>query len=185
MHSTNFFTRTALLALLLGVAGAASAVPIYKWKDAKGQVHYSGVAPYGAHTEVLEYVGPDNTARPIAPSAPSAPGMPTEASPEVKAAISENLETARQQCATARDNSALLKSGVRISRAINVKGDKEVLNDAQRTEEIVKAERAVQDWCSIAEAGNKPTAAGAPRGTAPALPEGAVSPATAPLGIRR
>ena len=70
-----------------------------------------------------------------------------EVDPEVKKKIEAEKEMARQNCIRSRESVQMLESGVRISR-VNAKGEKEVLDDKGRAEEMERAKKAVKDWCN-------------------------------------
>ena len=137
--------RPLLASLILSFfAVNAMAVPIHKWVDAKGNVHYSNVAPLAGQTTVLEYKGIGNTSS--VTKRDDGKEVKEELDPELKKRIDAEKEVSRQNCIRSKESVQMLESGVRISR-INAKGDKETLDDAGRKEELTRAKKAVKDWC--------------------------------------
>ena len=53
--------KSWILLLSLCSLSSAWAVPIHKWVDSNGMVHYSNVAPENGKTQLLEYKGLGNT----------------------------------------------------------------------------------------------------------------------------
>ena len=135
--------KSWILLLSLCSLSSAWAVPIHKWVDSNGMVHYSNVAPENGKTQLLEYKGLGNTSN-LNKKEESKSG---EVDPEVKKKIEAEKEMARQNCIRSRESIQMLESGVRISR-VNAKGEKEVLDDKGRAEEMERAKKAVKDWCN-------------------------------------
>lgn len=135
--------KSWILLLSLCSLSSAWAVPIHKWVDSNGMVHYSNVAPDNGKTQLLEYKGLGNTSNLTKKEESKA----VEVDPEVKKKIEAEKEMARQNCIRSRESVQMLESGVRISR-VNAKGEKEVLDDKGRAEEMERAKKAVKDWCN-------------------------------------
>ena len=135
--------KSWILLLSLCSLSSAWAVPIHKWVDSNGMVHYSNVAPDNGKTQLLEYKGLGNTSN-LTKKEESKSG---EVDPEVKKKIEAEKEMARQNCIRSRESVQMLESGVRISR-VNAKGEKEVLDEKGRVEEMERAKKAVKDWCN-------------------------------------
>ena len=137
--------RPLFASLILSfLAVNAMAVPIHKWVDSKGNVHYSNVAPLSGQTTVLEYQGIGNTSS--ITKRDDGKETKTELDPELKKRIDAEKEVSRQNCIRSKESVQMLESGVRISR-INAKGEKETLDDSGRKEELGRAKKAVKDWC--------------------------------------
>ena len=88
----------AAIALCLGLSAAAFAGDVYTWKDANGVTHYSQTPPQAGSSKYRMFVYAKRE------------GPKTEASAE------------SQQCATARSNADLLKSGKPLRRDTNGDG---------------------------------------------------------------
>ena len=117
---------TCLCALLFA-SGAASAGPVYKWKDANGVTQYSESPPAGKKYETREVAEP----RRATASEPAA-----TATPESTA------------CTNARDNLKLLNSSTRVTRA-NADGTQGAELDAsQREAQKTLAEAAIKAYCA-------------------------------------
>ena len=131
----------------LTIALGATAVPIHKWTDAQGNVHYSNVPPVGVKkTEMMEYQGVGNTSAITRKEGDEKP-KGDKPDPELAKKLAEEKEAARQNCVRSREGVQMLESGVRISR-YNAKGERETLDDKGREEELEKARKAVKDWCN-------------------------------------
>lgn len=132
--------------LALMSASIAQAVPIHKWVDSTGNVHYSNVPPVAsnAKTLVLEYKGVGNTS---SITKKEAPKVEEKIDPEILKKIADEKEMSRQNCIRSKEGLQMLESGVRVSR-INTKGEKENIDDQGRIEEMVRAKKAIKDWCS-------------------------------------
>lgn len=130
----------------LGLMGvSAYAVPIHKWVDSGGNVHYSNVPPgSGAKSSVLEYKGIGNTSQ-ITKKDGEKPAL--EVDPDVAKRIAEEKEISRQNCVRSKESIQMIESGVRISR-MTAKGERETLDEKGRGEELERAKKAVKDWCA-------------------------------------
>ncbi len=164
-------TRRALgtlLCLALALAFSLPAQAQWKWRDKDGQVNVSDRPP--PH----EVPDKDILARPIPPlrrtAAPAAPASaasgaasapPTALEREVQArkrqaeqeeAAKNKAEEERiagvktQNCRNARNQVAALESGQRIAR-VNDKGEREVLDDKGRADEMRRAREVINSDC--------------------------------------
>ena len=114
---------------------------IYKWKDDKGQVHYSQTAPTGVENEVIQ--------APISPSKPAEKQQTSEQQP---------TEDSNQQASTSNNNvaSGYCKQQQEIIQALKsnpyVKwktGDKEVLLEGDaKAKQIEEIQADIQKFCS-------------------------------------
>lgn len=165
----------ALLALAaLACSGPAQAQ--WVWKDARGQVHASDLPPPREVPSASILSRPiDNivrrTASPAAAPASGASGAsaPAVASADNKPRVDPELEARRklveqeqatkkkaeddklagqraENCQRARSALASLESGVRMVRT-NANGEREVLDDKARSEEIARARAVVAADC--------------------------------------
>ncbi|MEX8492607.1 DUF4124 domain-containing protein [Sphaerotilus sp.] len=161
-----------LRGVLLALTVLALALPCaaqWKWRDAQGRVQYSDRPP---PNDVRDR---DILARPAAGSAAQRPASPASAStgappgaasaPTSDPALEarkrqaeatqdqgkrdEEARAARQKvenCARAKEYARTVESGQRISRT-NDKGEREFLDDAQRTRESIRAREIIASDC--------------------------------------
>ena len=170
--------KTALpfVACLLALSVAAHAQTLWKWRDAAGQLHISDTAPPpGTPAKNIISGPPGGVAVPSSLSAAPAsaptvdPGASAAASAlekRKKAADQEkadkdkadraaldarNAAIRKDNCARAQSALATLQSGVRIGRT-NAKGEREILDDAGRADEVKHAQEGVAANCGPAPA---------------------------------
>lgn len=142
--------KRALLVSFIAAASIASmsvaqAVPIHKWIDSAGNMHYSNLPPVlGPKSVVLEYKGLGNTSG-MTKKEPAKAETPID--PEIVRRIMEEKEMTRQNCIRSKEGVLMLESGARVSR-INAAGVRETLDVQMRAEELEKAKKAVTDWCT-------------------------------------
>jgi hypothetical protein len=156
-----------LLGLLGFVSLLVTALPAnaqWKWKDPSGQIHVSDLPP------PREIADKDVLQRPVisvkrpaaSASAPaSAAGQRSRVDPELEArrakAEHEQKANARaeedklaglraENCQRARQHLAALESGQRIAR-VNSKGEREVLDDKGRADEMMQARQVIGSDC--------------------------------------
>jgi len=152
---------------------AQSALAQWKWKDAQGQTHVSDTPP---PREVLDKdilqrpnQGPKRIAQsstsPSTSASAGATGASAASSPKVDAELearkakadaeqkarakAEEDKLAAQRaenCQRARQQVTTLQSGQRIAR-LNAKGEREVLDDQARGQELQAAQRVVASDC--------------------------------------
>lgn len=151
--------RLALLSFaLLGATLALPAAAQWKWRAANGQIQYSDLPPPPGVSEKDILQRP--TAASLRAAAPAAapaasvasqPGKGLDPELEAKRKKSEQEEAAKvkaeeqrvaaakaDNCRRARDQMRTLESGMRMAR-INEKGEREVLDDKMRAEELKRA----------------------------------------------
>jgi hypothetical protein len=161
LHAWVFVGCSVLLAAL-----PASAQ--WKWKDARGQVVISDVPPPREipDRDVLQKPGLVNR-REAAQPAPAASAAPVEAvakakvDPELearkkKAEQEQNDKTKAEEqkvaaqradnCKRARAHMGSLDSGIRLTR-VNEKGEREILDDKQRAEEVARTRQIIASDC--------------------------------------
>ena len=155
----------ALVALAL-MAAAGPAAAQWKWKDANGSVQYSDRPPPAGTPESAILSRPSGSSRLYLPTAPAAPASAASAPPakdpqlearkreqdEAEAAKkrAEDEQRAKQRaenCQRARSYARTLEDGVRIART-NDKGEREILDDAQRAQEITRTKQVISADCS-------------------------------------
>jgi hypothetical protein len=157
--------------ILVGFSMLLAALPAaaqWKWKDARGQVVISDVPPPREIPDRDVLQKPDLVSRrPAANPTPvaSAPAPDTVAKarvdPELEArkkkteqeqndkAKAEEEKVAVQRaenCRRARSHMASLDSGIRLSRT-NEKGEREILDDKQRADEIQRTRQIIASDC--------------------------------------
>jgi len=163
-----------LLAALLVAFGTAQAAdtPQWKWRDANGQVHVSDLPPPASVPDKSILERPTDPRRLLraAPYAPAASAPATGASavrpgsggdPELEArrrrAADEQAAQQRQQeaqnaatkaenCTRARSQLQALSDGLRVAR-VNAQGEREILDDKGRAEEMQRARSIVASDC--------------------------------------
>lgn len=161
-----------LYAVLLLLPLLASAQGQWKWRDAQGNVQYSDrPPPVGTpDKDILSRPAVALKPRPVqvmavgqAASVPAAPA-PAASTAVERLAASEKAKQAREEetkrkteeqrnqqiradnCRAAKEQLATLESGLRVARA-NSKGEREVLDDTQRSELVHKARQTVAAEC--------------------------------------
>ncbi|MFO1221033.1 MAG: DUF4124 domain-containing protein [Burkholderiaceae bacterium] len=158
------------VALLLA---AAPALAQWKWKDSRGQIVVSDTPPPRdiPERDVLGKPEPSVRRAASAPAAASAPEAGTAAKAEAaaKPKVDPELEARRKKleqeqadkqkaedekvaaaraenCKRARSQMSTLESGIRLSRT-NDKGEREILDDKQRAEEMARTRAIIASEC--------------------------------------
>ena len=162
------------LTLAGGPAGAqTAAVPlVWKWVDASGQVQFSDLPPPLSVPDMNILERPPVTARRrvAAPALAALPIALAGTDPELEArrkrlADGRSVEQRRQQeredavradnCNRAREHLAALADGLRMTRS-NARGEREVLDDKARAEEMHRARGVMADDCRSSASVNGP-----------------------------
>jgi len=154
------FAATLLLACL-----ATPALAQWKWRDRSGQITVSDLPPPRdvADKDILQRPDPAAPVRSAASEA--AASAPPAAKPAVDAQLEARKREAEQQqaakakaeadklaeqraqnCRSARSQLAALDSGQRIAR-IDDKGERVILDDKQRAEEMRRARQVIASDC--------------------------------------
>jgi hypothetical protein len=161
----------ALIVLPVSLLLAATpALAQWKWKDGRGQIVVSDTPPPRDVPERDVLQKPELTVRRAAPAAPAGsapPAMTAEAAarpkidPELEArrkkgdqeqtdrqkADEEKVAAAKaENCKRARSHMSTLESGIRLSRT-NDKGEREILDDKQRAEEMARTRQIIASDC--------------------------------------
>ena len=173
-----------LVACLLALAAVgAQAQPVWKWRDAAGQLHISDKAP-PADTPARNIISsPAGVAPTLTPANPAETGTSTTtaAAPAANGAASgaetaldkkkkaadkeradkeqadhaaldaKNAAIRKDNCSRAQSSQLAIQSGQRLSRT-NANGEREVLDDAGRAEELKRTQDAVASNCGAAPA---------------------------------
>jgi hypothetical protein len=165
---------TALLTLVVWM-GATPAHAQWKWRDKNGQVTASDLPPPRDVPE-KDILQRPTVARPVARPAAAAPasaasaaapvaqsaapkggGLEAEVEKRRKAAEAESqakgkaeeeraASQRRENCGRARNHLATMESGQRVAR-MNDRGEREILDDRQRSEEIRRARAVIETDC--------------------------------------
>ncbi len=160
-------SRPAAAFLLLALAAATlPAHAQWKWKDKGGQITASDLPPPRdiPERDILQRPDPRRVLAPVAPAASGA-----VASPAARPTVDKELEARRragdqeqqakaradeeklaqqraENCRRARGHLAALETGQRIART-NEKGEREILDDKGRAEEMRRANEVIGSDC--------------------------------------
>jgi hypothetical protein len=146
--------RKLLVVLLFCISLPALAQSIYSWKDASGRVHYSDTPPDDGSASTVR----NNSAPPAARPARAAPSVAEQelALRKRLAETSEADDKARKDrardderqrsCNSAKAQLAGLESGQRMAH-FKDDGEKEFLDDDQRSAEIERTRGVVATSC--------------------------------------
>src|SRR5262245_57018141 len=160
--------RAALTAALLAAVLLPAAQAQWMWRDKDGRVTASDLPPPREVAEKDILQRPDASAR-KAPPPPAAAGSAAPAAAAAKPAVDPQLEARRkaaeqeqqakakaedeklsqqraENCRRARSHLTALESGQRIART-NDKGEREVLDDKGRAEEMRRANDVITSDC--------------------------------------
>jgi hypothetical protein len=162
----NRLSLGVVAALLLAVGVSAHAQ--WKWRDKSGQMHISDLPPPSdiAEKDILQRPGTLRL-KPAAP-APETAAAPT-AAPDTKPRVDPELEARRKRaeqeqaaqrkkdedklaaarvenCARAKDHLRVLEDGMRLAR-VNDKGEREIIDDKTRAEEIQRTRGVIASDC--------------------------------------
>lgn len=162
-----------LIVALLAAAGAAYAADTsqWRWRDASGQIHASDLPPPASVPDkmILERPTDPRKLLRLAPApAASAPSATTSAAraggggdPELDARRrraadeqaaqqrqleAQNAATRTENCTRARNQLQALNDGLRMART-NAQGEREVLDDKGRAEEMQRARSIIASDC--------------------------------------
>ncbi len=147
--ATPFMAKSSIISLIVatGLLAGASAMagdPVYKWKDANGQSHYSQQPPEGIKYQTI------TTSGDTAVSAPATNGE-TAAAPAASA-LGQGptpAQTSRPQlCDMARKNVDVLTNRPAVSMDINGTGKAQPLTPEQQNAQLVIAKQQVAQVCT-------------------------------------
>lgn len=147
-----FLAKSSLVALVVAIslfaaAGAMAGDPIYKWKDANGQSHYSQQAPEGIKYETISTSGLPTAGAPAV--APVASANTTPAAAAVSTSGPTPADATRQKnCDTARKNSEDLATRPLVDMDIHGDGKPVRLTPEQQTAQLNIAKQQVSLFCS-------------------------------------
>jgi len=160
-----------LLLIALCLPLAATAQGQWKWRDAQGRIQFSDRPPPQGTPEKDILARPVNAPKPVQlvpygqpASAPAPAPAPAASSPQErvlandkarKASESEAKIKAQEQreaqaradnCRNAKQQLATLESGVRVAM-VNERGERVVMEDAQRNQEMAKVRAVIASDC--------------------------------------
>lgn len=163
--------RCRLALLVVALAGATLALPAdaqWKWRGANGQIQYSDLPPPPGVSEKDILQRPTGASLRAAaavnstPAASAPPLAPKGVDPELEAkrkkaeqdeaakakAEEQRVAAAKaENCTRAREQMRTLESGMRMAR-VNEKGEREVLDDKMRAEELKRARDVANADCA-------------------------------------
>jgi hypothetical protein len=159
-----------LLALLICLPSSAQ----WKWRDAQGRLQYTDRPPPAStpDKDILQRplsapISTSASETQISSSAPASASLPSiekvdkadkaleekkaaqdkAKAAQAKAEEAKALKLKTENCARAKEYSQTIRSGMQLAR-VNAKGEKEVLDDTQRQQEMKKAQDVMQRDCS-------------------------------------
>lgn len=136
--------RTLLLTLLIGLSPWCAAAQIYKWVDAQGVTHFDAQPPPGQPSTTLQT--PSSTPpKPAAMPGSGVLGDQKAIDDKVKKQVADQQAQLKQFCEQARTNLAQLQNNPRLRE--EVEGQLRRLDDAQRQERIVEAQKQISENC--------------------------------------
>jgi hypothetical protein len=171
MKRKSSLTWLCALAATLAVGAAVAQTGTWKYRDAQGRIVVSDLPPPAGVQDKDIIERPTTVVRRPAPPPPAAPTAATAAGagnapaaavdPELearrkKAADEQQAQQKAQQekdaaqraenCGRARQHLAALNDGMRIAR-VNDKGEREILDDKGRAEEMQRARQVIASDC--------------------------------------
>jgi len=125
---------------------------VYKWKDQKGQVHYTQYPPAGVESEKVEEVEPSYPTQLGAPQATdqssaiaATPGDQAGAEPTDQ--LSKERELMQKNCITAKQNLVLLQSKAANLTYVDDEGNVVKVDDKERAARIEAAKKNAVEFC--------------------------------------
>lgn len=153
-------SRLLLLGAIL-LTTAPSLAEVFKWTDARGNVHYSDQPPPAGEIGVLPHVLPTHPAREAQAAgeaerkklserqteARMKEALAREADQKKQEALAEEAKRRAENCQRVRKNlETLEKPRSRVARQ-NAQGQREYLDDTARQAETEKARRDISEYC--------------------------------------
>ncbi|VVM83368.1 DUF4124 domain-containing protein [Pseudomonas fluorescens] len=136
--------RTLLLTLLIGLSPCCTAAQIYKWVDAQGVTHFDAQPPQGQPSTTIQTPS-SPPPRPAAMPGSGVLGDQKAIDDKVKKQVADQQAQLKQFCEQARTNLAQLQNNPRLRE--EVEGQLRRLDDAQRQERIVEAQKQIAENC--------------------------------------
>ncbi|WKE64943.1 DUF4124 domain-containing protein [Gallaecimonas kandeliae] len=115
---------------------------VYRWVDAKGNVHFSQTPPPGQKATSLEVDAPKPSSTPPAPIAPPEPKKEDKLDPSL-AKLKGQLKEA---CDRARENLKTLTTFDRV-RMVDEKGEYHLLSDEDKAAQVKQYQQQIKDAC--------------------------------------
>ncbi|QAX86919.1 DUF4124 domain-containing protein [Pseudomonas sp. DTU12.3] len=136
--------RTLLLTLLIGLSPWCMAAQIYKWVDAQGVTHFDAQPPAGQSSTTVQT---PSSPPPIPAAMPGSGALGDQKAidDKVKKQVADQQTQLKQFCEQARTNLAQLQNNPRLRE--EVEGQLRRLDDAQRQERIVEAQKQIAQNC--------------------------------------
>lgn len=136
--------RTLLLTLLIGLSPWCMAAQIYKWVDAQGVTHFDAQPPQGQPSTIMQTPS-SPPPKPAAMPSSGVLGDQKAIDDKVKQQVADQQAQLKQFCQQARTNLAQLQNNPRLRE--EVEGQMRRLDDAQRQERIVEAQKQIAENC--------------------------------------
>ncbi|WP_395593179.1 DUF4124 domain-containing protein [Pseudomonas sp. B26140] len=133
--------RMLLLTLLIGLSPWCTAAQIYKWVDAQGVTHFDAQPPQGQPSTTV-HMPSQAPAKPAAIPGSGVLGDQKAIDDKVKKQVDDQQAQLKAFCEQARTNLAQLQNNPRLRE--DVGGELRRLDDAQRQERIVEAQKQKQ-----------------------------------------
>ncbi len=150
--------KLLVVLLFAGLSTAAAAETVYKWMDARGQVHYTDLPPRAADARILgvyqgreslsegDDAGGEGGATPPAATTPP-PTMDPPPSPETVAAVQADVAAVQsEQCKAAQERYKLYIESRRLFRQ-TPDGQREYLSDRELAEARIRAKQEADEAC--------------------------------------
>ena len=136
--------RMLLLTLLIGLSPWCTAAQIYKWVDAQGVTHFDAQPPPGQPSTTVHTPSPA-PAKPATTPGSGVLGDQKAIDDKVKKQVAEQQAQLKAFCEQARTNLAQLQNNPRLRE--EVEGQLRRLDDAQRQERIIEAQKQIAQNC--------------------------------------
>ncbi len=145
-QSLAILAKSSITPLIVSIGllagSSAMADPVYKWKDANGQSHYSQQPPEGMKYDTITTAGSVSTPTPVHALEAGAPTTaPVTASPQAMAERKKNCEIARK-------NVDLLASHPNVEMDLRNEGKPVRLTTEQQTAQLAISKQQVAMLCS-------------------------------------
>jgi hypothetical protein len=145
--ATSFKAKSSIIPLVVAISMLAGATaiasdPVYKWKDASGQSHYSQQVPEGVKYETITTTSGSTTTTPDQAAAGDA-GTTKAASGATPAQVAR-----QRNCDIAQKNVAAFASAPALSMDVNGDGKPVTLTADQQTSQLNLAKQQVAVYCA-------------------------------------
>ncbi|MEG2392734.1 MAG: DUF4124 domain-containing protein [Pseudomonas sp.] len=130
--------------MLIGLSPWCTAAQIYKWVDAQGVTHFDAQPPPGQPSTTV-HMPSSAPAKPAAMPGSGVLGDQKAIDDKVKKQVDDQQAQLKAFCEQARTNLAQLQNNPRLRE--DVGGELRRLDDAQRQERIVEAQKQIRENC--------------------------------------